>query len=80
MLRHVPSCAFPCSPPNFDFHSLLAAQRSHPIWGEYAASLLSMGFSNPKGELLAAAAAEREAGVVEYGGVSKMASCRNLLG
>ncbi|GAB4821904.1 hypothetical protein N2152v2_008950 [Parachlorella kessleri] len=36
-------------PPNFDFHPILAAQRSHPIWGEYAASLLSAGFVTPKG-------------------------------
>ncbi|PRW60157.1 DNA topoisomerase 3-beta isoform X1 [Chlorella sorokiniana] len=35
-------------PPNFDFHTLLAAQRSHPIWGEYAASLIG-NFSIPKG-------------------------------
>ncbi len=35
-------------PPNFDFHTLLAAQRAHPIWGEYAASLVG-NFSIPKG-------------------------------
>lgn len=35
-------------PPNFDFHTLLAAQRAHPIWGEFAASLVG-SFSVPKG-------------------------------
>lgn len=38
-------------PPNFDFDTPLRAQRGHPIWGEYAASLLSMGFTVPKGAL-----------------------------
>lgn len=28
-------------PPNFDFQGLLAAQRAHPVWGDYAAGLLS---------------------------------------
>jgi len=47
-------------PPNFDFHTPLAAQRAHPIWGEYATSLVGT-FSQPKGgeRLLPAAACSK---------------------
>ncbi|KAF6259333.1 DNA topoisomerase [Scenedesmus sp. NREL 46B-D3] len=36
-------------PPNFDFDGALSSQARHPIWGQYAASLLSQGVSKPKG-------------------------------
>lgn len=36
-------------PPNFDFDSLLAAQRSHPIWGEYTSQIMRQGIAKPSG-------------------------------
>lgn len=36
-------------PPNFDFKDILAPQRAHPIWGEYAAALLAQGLQRPGG-------------------------------
>lgn len=36
-------------PENFDFQSLLLAQRSHPVWGEYAAELAARGYKRPGG-------------------------------
>eukprot|EP00899_Mesostigma_viride_P006662 jgi/Mesvir1/15998/Mv08302-RA.2 len=36
-------------PPGFDLHGTLAAQSRHPVWGEYAASLVAKGFAVPKG-------------------------------
>eukprot|EP00879_Flechtneria_rotunda_P020115 GHRR01021155.1.p1 GENE.GHRR01021155.1~~GHRR01021155.1.p1 ORF type:complete len:503 (+),score=166.27 GHRR01021155.1:71-1579(+) len=36
-------------PPNFDITGTLSSQTRHPIWGEYAAALLSQGVSRPKG-------------------------------
>jgi DNA topoisomerase IA len=35
-------------PPNTDIHTPLAAQRAHPLWGDYAAALAA-GFSRPQG-------------------------------
>jgi DNA topoisomerase-3 len=36
-------------PPNFDFNELLSAQRSHPVWGEYATTLMQQGYTRPGG-------------------------------
>ena len=36
-------------PPNFEFHELLVAQRSHPVWGDYASSILEQGVKRPGG-------------------------------
>lgn len=36
-------------PPNFDFEGTLSSQARHPIWGEYASSLLAQGMTKPKG-------------------------------
>eukprot|EP00878_Enallax_costatus_P033145 GHUV01036535.1.p1 GENE.GHUV01036535.1~~GHUV01036535.1.p1 ORF type:complete len:508 (+),score=89.61 GHUV01036535.1:521-2044(+) len=36
-------------PPNFDIQGTLSSQVRHPIWGEYAGSLLQQGVSRPKG-------------------------------
>lgn len=35
-------------PPNFDFRGILSAQIRHPIWGQYASSILERGFSPSK--------------------------------
>lgn len=37
---------------SFDFRSVLREHRSHPIWGEYSAALLSSGFADPKVDIL----------------------------
>lgn len=36
-------------PPNFDIKTPLSAQAQHPIWGQYASSLLQQGVSRPRG-------------------------------
>lgn len=36
-------------PPNFDLEGTLAMQRSHPLWGGYAAGLAAQGITRPKG-------------------------------
>ncbi len=35
-------------PNGFDFNEVLAAQRRHPIWGEYTSAIMANGFSAPK--------------------------------
>lgn len=38
-------------PNGFDFHEVLAAQRRHPIWGEYTSAIMANGFTAPKASL-----------------------------
>lgn len=35
-------------PNGFDFNEVLAAQRRHPIWGEYTSAIMANGFTAPK--------------------------------
>lgn len=35
-------------PPNFDITGTVAAQRSHPVWGQYASALLQQGIKHPQ--------------------------------
>ena len=35
-------------PNGFDFTEVLAAQRRHPIWGEYTSAIMTNGFTAPK--------------------------------
>ena len=35
-------------PTGFDFNEVLAAQRRHPIWGEYTSAIMTTGFTAPK--------------------------------
>ncbi len=35
-------------PPGFDFQEVLVEMRGHPIWGDYASSLMSGAFAPPK--------------------------------
>ena len=35
-------------PSGFDFDEVLAAQRRHPIWGEYTSAIMANGFTAPK--------------------------------
>ena len=35
-------------PNGFDFSEVLAAQRRHPIWGEYTSAIMANGFTAPK--------------------------------
>lgn len=35
-------------PNGFDFNEVLAAQRRHPIWGDYTSAIMANGFTAPK--------------------------------
>ena len=38
-------------PNGFDFNEVLAAQRRHPIWGEYTSAIMANGFTAPKANI-----------------------------
>lgn len=39
-------------PKGFDFRTILKDHSRHPVWGEYSAAILSIGFSESKVKLL----------------------------